>query len=177
MLIVFASSAMVRRNLSVMAEKHTNWNHALVVVIQVFLDNLKQCSNRPPVLRIRSTFKTQKLILNLHFRKGARQSSDDSLIRNLVHLDTNHDAEIEHKFVAFVFLIFDTDRVTKNPVFVVRVAYRDIPIAKCLSWDNVFGHRLEIKETRLVYTWLGDNTSWWRLMNHLSAWRMSDVSI
>jgi hypothetical protein len=59
--------------------------------------------------------------------------------------------------------------MTENPVFVVRVTYRDISIAKCLSWDDVFGHRLEIKETRLVYAGLGDNASWWGLVNHLGT--------
>jgi hypothetical protein len=155
--------------------KPTNRNHALVVIIQVLLNNLKQRSNRSSILRFRSALQTQELILNFHLREGARQSSDDGLVRDLVDLDTNHNAEIEHELIAFILLVLDANRMTKDAVLVIRVTNCDISVAECLSWNYILGHGLEVKETRFVYTWLGDNASWRALVDNLRTCEMSGI--
>lgn len=156
-----------------MGVRLTNWNHTFIVVIQILLDNFKQCRNRPAILRFRAIFQAQKLVLNLHFRERTRQSPDHGFIGNLVDFDADHDAEVEHEFVALVFLVFDADGMAEDAVFVVGVTDCDVPVTECLSGNNVLGHGLEVEETGLVYAWLGDDASWRALVDNLCTCGMS----
>jgi hypothetical protein len=49
------------------------------------------------------------LILNFHLRESTGKSPDNGFIWSHVHIHTDHDAEVEHKLVSLVLLIFDAD--------------------------------------------------------------------
>lgn len=128
----------------------TNRDHALIVIVQVFLDDFNERSNGPAILRGREVFLAQELILNLHFCESAGQSTYDSFIWDFVHLNPNDDAKIEHEFISFILLILDAHWMAENSILVFRITDRDISIAKGLPRDYVLGHRLEVEEAGLV---------------------------
>ncbi len=116
----------------------------------------------------------EELVLRLHLREGTRQSTDDCLVGNLVDINADHDAKIEHELIPLVFFVLDADWVSKEAVFIVGVADRDIPIAKSLSRDDILGHCLEVKQSRLIDSRLGDNASWWALVDNFGSCGVSD---
>lgn len=123
----------------------TNWNHAFVVIVEVLSDNLNQGGNRAPVSRLVAAFFTQKLVLDLHLSESARQPSDNGFIWNFVNLNTDDYTKVEHKLISLVLLVIDTNRVTKDPVSVVRITDGDISVAKCLPGNDILCNRLKVK--------------------------------
>jgi len=81
----------------------------------------------------------------------------------------NDDTEIEHKFISFIFFVFDADRMTENPIFAVRVTNGNVAVTEGLTRNDIFSHGLEIKEPGFVDVEFWDDASWRTLVDDFGA--------
>lgn len=137
----------------------TNWNHALSVVIQVLLDNLKQTHNRPPravAIRALCLTKAQVLILLLHLGKCLSQTPHDALIRGLVALGLDQQAKVEDELIAHILWIPNDHGEPQDGVFAVGRVDCDIAVAEGLAGDDVLLQDVKVDERRPLAVGGGD---------------------
>jgi len=108
--------------------------------------------------------------LDLHLSESAGQSSDHLLKGSLVDINLDDDTEVEHELIAFILLILDADWVAEDAVLIVGIADGNVTVAEGLAGNDVFGHRLKVKQTWLVNIRLWDNTSWRALVDDSGSW-------
>lgn len=150
----------------------TNWNHALSVVVQVLLDNLKQTPDRPPrtvAFRALCLTEAQVLVLLLHLGECLSQAPHNALIRCLVALRLHQQAEVEDELIAHVLGMWDDHRESQDGVLAIGRVDGDIAVAEGLARDDVLLQNVEVDERRPLAIRGGD-AAWRSLSDDFGAW-------
>lgn len=60
--------------------------------------------------------------------------------------------------------------MTKNAMFILRVAYCNVAITECLTGNDIFSELFKVEETWFVYIGFWDNASWRTLKDDFRTW-------
>lgn len=140
--------------------RRTDWNHALAVVVEIFLDNLEETLDG--AARIGGVIgvnyggssgsiwglaaAAEVLVLLLHLGKGGGEAADDTLVGGVVDVGLDEEAKVEYELIAQILSVRDDDGVAEDGVFAVGRVDGDVAVAEGLARDDVLLQDVKVDE-------------------------------